>query len=196
MNGKAIGQTIEDVASSISNSKWAKSIIPTVDELNKTIADNSKLSRSLHDENIHRQLKSMFTGINIPEEEASRMAKTVKSKNYEQAINELSEDISKYTDKPVDKVLERAKSITEKELSRKVDIDEAGIGGKLNATVNKVIKYPQAYFMNQDKSIRNTRIGTAVGAYAGLTIGGRYLQGGTLTTDQYGRKDIAGIPFL
>lgn len=196
MNGKIIGETIEDVASSISNSKWAKSIIPTVDELNKTIADNSKLSRSLHDENIHRQLKSMFTGINIPEEEASRMAKTVKSKNYEQAINELSEDISKYTDKPVDKVLERAKSITEKELSRKVDINEAGIGGKLNATVNKVIKYPQAYFMNPDKSIRDTRIGTAVGAYAGLAIGGRYLQGGTLTTDQYGRKDIAGIPFL
>ena len=29
-----------------------------------------------------------------------------------------------------------------------------------------------------------------------LSVGGRYLQGGTLTTDQYGRKDIAGIPFL
>ena len=52
MNGKAIGKTIEDVASSISNSKWAKSIIPTIDELNKTIASNSKLSNSLHTENI------------------------------------------------------------------------------------------------------------------------------------------------
>ena len=31
MNGKAIGKTIEDVASSISNSKCAKSIIPTID---------------------------------------------------------------------------------------------------------------------------------------------------------------------
>ena len=57
-------------------------------------------------------------------------------------------------------------------------------------------KYPQAYFKNPDKKVRNTRIGTAVGAYAALSVGGRYLQGGTLTTDQYGRKDIAGIPFL
>ena len=55
MNGKAIGETIEDVASSISNSKWAKSIIPTVDELNKTIASNSKLSNSLHTENIQKK---------------------------------------------------------------------------------------------------------------------------------------------
>ena len=57
MNGKAIGKTIEDVASSISNSKWAKSIIPTVNELNKTIASNSKLSSSLHTENIQKSIK-------------------------------------------------------------------------------------------------------------------------------------------
>ena len=61
---------------------------------------------------------------------------------------------------------------------------------------DKIMKYPQAYFKNPDKEIRNTRIGTAVGVYTALSVGGRYLQGGTLTTDEYGRKDIAGIPFL
>ena len=94
MNGKIIGETIEDVASSISNSKWAKSIMPTVDELNKTIANNSKLSNSLHTENIQKSLSSMFQGINIPEEEAIKMAKTVNGKNYEKAIDNLSESIA------------------------------------------------------------------------------------------------------
>ena len=185
MNGKIIGETIEDVASSISNSKWAKSIIPTVDELNKTIANNSKLSNSLHTENIQKSLSSMFQGINIPEEEAIKMAKTVNGKNYEKAIDNLSESIAEHTDKPVDKVIQRAKTITEKELNKAIDTDMMSIP-------DKIMKYPQAYFKNPDKKIRNTRIGTAVGTYAALSVGGRYLQGGTLTTDQYGRKDIAG----
>ena len=189
MNGKIIGETIEDVASSISNSKWAKSIIPTIDELNKTITNNSKLSNSLHTENIQKSLSSMFQGINIPEEEAIKMAKTVNGKNYEKAIDNLTESIAEHTDKPVDKVIQRAKTITEKELNKAIDTDMMSIP-------DKIMKYPQAYFSNPDKKIRNTRIGTAVGTYAALSVGGRYLQGGTLTTDQYGRKDIAGIPFL
>lgn len=189
MNGKVIGETIDDIASSISNSKWAKSIIPTVDELNKTITSNSKLSSSLHTENIQKNLSSMFKGINIPEEEAIKMAKTVNGKNYEKAIDNLAESIAEHTDKPVDKVIERAKTVTEKELNKAIDADMMSIS-------EKIIKYPQAYFSNPDKSVRSTRIGTATGAYTALSVGGRYLQGGTLTTDKYGRKDIAGIPFL
>ena len=50
MNGKAIGETIEDIASSISNSKWAKSIIPTMDELNQTMTKNISSSKKFLDE--------------------------------------------------------------------------------------------------------------------------------------------------
>lgn len=53
-----------------------------------------------------------------------------------------------------------------------------------------------AYFTNPDKAIRKTRIATAAGAYGALTVGRRYMSGGTLTTDQYGRHDIAGVPFI
>lgn len=193
MNGKAVGETIKDIASSISNSKWAQSIIPTVEELNKTIADNSKLSSSLHTENIQKSLSSMFQGINIPEEKAIKMAKTINEKNYNKAIDDLAESIAENTDKPVDKVIARAKTITERELNKTIkasDVDD------IMSTPDKIIKYPQAYFSNPDKKVRNTRIGTAVGAYTALSVGGRYLQGGTLTTDQYGRKNIAGIPFI
>jgi len=189
MNKKAIGDTIQDIASSVANSKWGKAVVPTANELNQTISSNAKLAGSLHNENIQKSLASMFQGINIPEAEAVRMAKTVTAKNYDTAINSLSEDIAKYTDKPVDKVIERAKTVTQKEISKGVDASSMSIP-------DKALKYPAAYFMNPDKHIRNTRIATAVGAYAGATIGGRYLTGGTLTADSYGRKDIAGVPFL
>ena len=188
MNTKAVGQTLQDVVDSVTNSQWAKSIIPSVNELNKTIATNSKLASSLHNETIQKSLATTFQSANIPEEQAVRMAKTVNTGNYSQAIDNLSEDISKYSDKPVDKVVDRAKTVTEKTMREGVDPSKI--------TGFERLKYPVAYFMNPDKSIRNARIATAAATYAGVTVGGRYLSGGTLTTDNYGRKDIAGVPFL
>lgn len=41
-----------------------------------------------------------------------------------------------------------------------------------------------------------TRAGVTAGAYAGGAIGLRYLSGGTLTTNNQGESDIAGIPFV
>lgn len=191
MNNKAlnvVGSKIQDVASSVANSKWAKNIIPSVNELNETIAKNEILSKSIRTENVQKNLATMFQGIDIPEEEAIRMAKGVKIKNYDEAIDNLAENISEYTDKPVDKVIERAKSVTQEEISKA--IDPSTIAGF------ERLKYPAAYFMNPDKKVRNTRIATAAATYAGVSVGGRYLSGGTLTRDNYGRKDIAGVPFI
>lgn len=60
----------------------------------------------------------------------------------------------------------------------------------------KLTETPKAYFTNPDKSIRNARIGAAGAGYAIAAVGGRYLSGGTLMKDSYGRRDIAGIPFV
>lgn len=188
MNKKAVGDTIQGVVSSITESKWAKAIIPTVDELNQTIASNTRFSAPMRNDNVRSSLATMFQGINIPEEEAIRMAKGVNVKNYDSAIDALSDDIAKYTDKPVDKVIARAKDVTQKEISKTLDPSSL-------PTASKAL-YPVAYFATPDKTIRNYRVGTAVGAYAGVAVGGRYLTGGTLTRDQYGQKDIAGIPFI
>lgn len=192
MNNKAlntVGAKIQDVASSVVNSKWGQAVIPTANELNQTISSNTKLAGSLYNENIQKSLTHMFEGLNVPTEEATRMAKTVNVKNYDKAINALSEDISEYTDKPVEKVIERAKTVTQKEISKGIDPENLSIP-------DKILKYPGAYFTNPDNKIKNTRIATAVTAYAGTAVGARYLSGGTLTTDNYGRKDIAGVPFL
>lgn len=71
-------------------------------------------------------------------------------------------------------------------------------GGKFSPLTgpNKWINMPRAYFDVEDQAARKVRIGTAVGGYAALNVGGRYLSGGTLTRDNYGQKDIAGVPFI
>ena len=187
MNGKVVGETIDDIVSSITNSKWAKSIIPSVDELNKTIAHDSKMSAKWMDERVQKRVSDTLEDL-VPKDKIEKLAQTVHSATYSDDIDELAKSIKQYTDKAdiASKVMkDEAKEVIDKGL------DNVQLG-----LHEKITKYPQAYFKNPDKEIRNTRIGTTVGVYTALSVGGRYLQGGTLTTDQYGRKDIAGIPFL
>lgn len=52
------------------------------------------------------------------------------------------------------------------------------------------------YYTNGTGQQMATRAGVTAGAYAGGAIGLRYLSGGTLTTNNQGESDIAGIPFI
>ena len=199
MNNKvlnAIGATLEDVATSVTESKLGKILIPTVEELNETIANSDRLSKPLYTENIQRALNTMLNSAGVPADVAEQMSKTVNVNNYTQAIDNWHDDISKYTDVPVDNIIQTAKKRTEQVLSSKVDINTVGQGGSKNAKIHKALAYPQAYFMNPDKKVQAARIGAVAATYAGGALAGRGLSGGTLTRDNYGRKDIAGVPFI
>ena len=188
MNSKVIGETIEDIASSITNSKWAKSIIPSVQELNQTIAHDSKMSAKWMDEKVQDEVKFTMEKLHIPTDTIDELSQSIHANTYEKDIDSLAESLSQYTDK-----VDTTSNLMKKKAKNIID---EGLDTVTPGLYDKITKYPQAYFKNPNKEIRNTRIGTAVGGYAALSVGGRYLQGGTLTTDEYGRKDIAGIPFL
>ena len=191
-----VGSKIQDIASSVANSKWAESIIPSVQELNQTMVKNISSSKKFLDKQAQLGAKEALEKIgNIPKEEAEKISKTVSSKNLDKSIEDLRDTVSKKIpkDKNIDNVLNAVKKRAEKTMSKEPDLES--ILQTMNP-IEKYANYPKAYFTNPDKKVRNTRIGTAIGAYTALSVGGRYLQGGTLTTDQYGRKDIAGIPFL
>lgn len=64
-----------------------------------------------------------------------------------------------------------------------------------NSVVDKYFN-PKDYFTHPDAKIRRRRIGTAVGAYGAGAMVTRKLQGGTLTKNEYGERDIAGIPLI
>ena len=194
-----LGKGAEELASEIAGSNYIKTIFPGMAELEKefaeTIAGSKKLMGKKLDiyaqNTVQDNLNKMSSKLNIPENVVNELKNGIHADTLDSDIDNLAKELSKYTDKS-DKVAE----ILKKNAHSAV---ESHIGDSSTLALSageKITKYPQAYFSHPDKKIRNTRIATAVGAYAGVAVGGRYLSGGTLTTDQYGRKDIAGVPFL
>ena len=52
------------------------------------------------------------------------------------------------------------------------------------------------YFSTDDPSINQKRLGVVAGGYVAATSGMRIISGGTPLTNEYGERDIAGIPFI
>lgn len=189
------GTNIKDIAKSISGN-----IYPgrdeLIEELNETMVKNVSSSKKFLDKQAQLGTKEALEKIgNIPKEEAEKISKTVSSKNLDKSIEKLRDIVSEKLPegKDIDNVLNTVKKRAEKTMSKEPDLEN--VLQTMNP-IEKYANYPKAYFTNPDKTVRNTRKGVAIGTYAGLAIGGRYLQGGSLTRDEYGRRDIAGVPFL
>jgi hypothetical protein len=187
-----IGKGISDVAKEIASSDYGRTIYPgkqaLINELNQTIASSQKISGGLLDEKVQQTVRGTLEAMDMSDIDS--MVSGVHAKTYEKDIEGLADAISKQSGNA-----EAAIGIMKEEAKEIID---GGLNpNNLNlGLLDKVTKYPRAYFSHPDKQIRNNRIATAAAAYAGVAVGGRYLSGGTLTTDNYGRKDIAGIPFL
>ena len=52
------------------------------------------------------------------------------------------------------------------------------------------------YFSTDDPAINQKRLGVVAGGYVAATSGMRIINGGTPFTNEYGERDIAGIPFI
>lgn len=187
-----IGKGFGDIAKEIAGSDYARTIYPgkqaLVTELNQTIAGNAKLAGGLMDDKVQATVRGTLEAMEMPG--IDDMVGKVHAKSYEKDIEGLADEIAKHSDKAdvaIGMMKEEAKEVV-----------DAGLNpNALNLDIiDKATKYPRAYFSHPDKKVRENRIATAAAAYAGVAIGGRYLSGGTLTTDNYGRKDIAGIPFI
>ena len=189
MNGgilNTIGAGIEDVAASIAKSDWHKAIVPKDmnSELASFISGSTKRTSEMAQNTVRDALKSR---VEITPEIEEAIQK-ISSKNLDESIDGALNNIGNIPDAVSNIIKERASESVN-------NID----GHKIIRQMTKTERYmniPKAYFSHPDKKIKNTRIATAVGAYAGVAVGGRYLSGGTLTTDNYGKKDIAGVPFL
>lgn len=187
MNSKVIGDTMQKAAESIAGSAWWKKISGNGDlagELAETISKNSKLG--LDSYSMQREILDHVEN-RLGEEAAETVAKGFKPG--------ISDPV-----KAVEKMV-KSGSLDEKQAQMVQDvIKDAADKHKMTPEdmniLQKAANYPRAYFGVADKSTRNTRIATAAGAYATVAVGGRVLSGGSLTKDEYGRNDIAGIPFI
>ena len=71
-----------------------------------------------------------------------------------------------------------------------------GTMGKIASDMGTAKSLAGSYFMGGTAAQNATRIGTVGAGYMGVNLAGRGLTGGTLTKNNKGERDIAGIPFI
>lgn len=181
-----IGAGINDVATSIAKTDWYNSVVPKNinAEIASHVAGSTKHQTAFAQDAIRNTLSSRME---ITDDIESAIRK-VSAKNLNESIDANIGSIEGVPDAVLDIIKKRANdSIT--------GIDGSKVVKQMTGT-ERAIATPGAYFSHPDKKVKNTRIATAAAAYAGVAVGGRYLSGGTLTSDNYGQRDIAGIPFV
>ena len=200
-NPKAVAEAIS--GSKIKESKLYKTIIPGKDEFYKEVTNminnDDKLKASLKSQDVEKtiatKIKEYANGakIDISDETAQKIAHTGNGAVTDEAFENINKALQENglakekTDKLTSKLQKYAQDVMDKPIDREKAINSIG---------KKMIVYPKTYYSNPDKTIKNTRIAATAGAVGAIAVGGRYLSGGTLTTDRYGQKDIAGIPFI
>lgn len=180
------GKTVEEIAGQIAGSSYKSKIFPGKEALKEEMTAGAE--QYLINKNIKEAVMEEIGNTGAEPKVQAQLAKALSKGNY-------SDDAFKTAGKILaDNEMNPAGADVLKGIAqeaRNKEVDTAGM--KL---YEKAYQYPKAYFSNPDKDIRQARINTAVAGYAGLAIGGRYMQGGSLTRDQYGNRDIAGVPFI
>ena len=196
----------ESVAKAISGSKITesniyKTIIPGKKQLTEEVATRMSGKTIINSAGIKAEIDSeilekyRMMGVDIPENISKAFEDFGKSNLDDKAFNELNEALKKDSifSGGADSVIDLTKDISEKyKSSKNVTTDDV----QNLKWYQKAKEYTSAYYLSPDKKTRNTRIAASVGAVSAASVGGRFLSGGTLTRDQYGQKDIAGIPFI
>ncbi len=217
--------TIMDIAESIASSdnKFLRDLYPgkvtLTNELNKGIAKRVANKQSVISDVIDDKVDTINKAINsslkgdkavvnkIKQEAANELdTKHITRKNIEDKLNNVlsSIDDSNLSKEDKEKISSLAKGAKEwigyvPKANKKAIInrlEEINGGTDLE---NKLEYYTDGiltYFNNIDKEVNQHRLIAGMGAYEATAIITRHLKGGNATTDPYGRKNIAGIPFI
>lgn len=187
MNTKASGKTVKEVLDSVVQD-YSKRIIPEASTITSDAVEfglkHSKKFQEATSEVATEEIQNFL--LRQPKiKEAEALIKNFDINNAEQSLTEILKEVG-INSEPI-------KEKTMSEINKR--INHAGEQVINNSNAFKTFDVP-AYFLDKDKKTVATRIGTTVAGIGTVNIAGRYLSGGTLTTDRYGRKDIAGIPFV
>ena len=198
-NPKAVAEAIS--GSKIKESNIYKTIIPGKKQLTEEVATRMSGKTIINSAGIKEEIDSeilekyQMMGVDIPENISKAFEDFGNSNLDDKAFNELNEALKKDSifSGGADSVIDLTRDISEKyKSSKNVTTDDV----QNLKWYQKAKEYTSAYYLSPDKKTRNTRIAATVGTASALAVGGRYLSGGTLTRDQYGQKNIAGIPFI
>ena len=198
-NPKAVAEAIS--GSKIKESNIYKTIIPGKKQLTEEVATRMSGKTIINSAGIKAEIDSeilekyKMMGVDIPENISKAFEDFGKSNLDDKAFNELNEALKKDSifSGGADSVIDLTKDISKKyKSSKNVTTDDV----QNLKWYQKAKEYTLAYYLSPDKKTRNTRIAATAGTVSAVSVGGRFLSGGTLTRDQYGQKDIARIPFI
>lgn len=180
MNAKTIGNAISDTLNSFMGSDFTKNVKITVAQLNENMADLARRNK----------LKGVpFIGKNIEQttiDDVAEMGAKLKAAGVTGSGNKNFGQFRKM----FEEAAEDAPDIVDLSSATGSNIKE-----KIGA-VNYFANIPKAYLNTPNAKVKNDRITAMVGGYAGAAVGMRVLRGGTITHNEYGQQDIAGIPFV
>lgn len=220
-----VTNTIMDIAESIASSdnKFLRDLYPgkfaLTNELNKGIAKRVANKQPVIADVIDEKVDTINKAINsslkgkekvvnkIKQDVANELdTKHITRKNIESKLENVLSNIdesnlSKEDKEKISSLAKGAKDwMGDVPKAKKKDIlnrlEEINGGTDLE---NKLEYYTDGiltYFNNIDKEVNQHRLIAGMGAYEATAIITRHLNGGNATTDPYGRKNIAGIPFM
>lgn len=205
MNTATIGNKVDDILDSVVSSDFIRSLKPTMAELNNTMAQMAQKDKIWHltqtmtgsananiQENLNGIVPQLVQSFNLGDD-FTKVAKGITQGNVDESFKKLHAmaNGNAALDKKIDYMRKQVDSAIKDAGSISGDNVKDTVG-----TINYIANMPKAYFGHPDDQIRKTRVNAAIGAYAAATVGTRIMSGGSLTTDSYGRKDIAGVPFI
>ena len=205
---QGITKGVDEIVYNISSSNFYKNVIPTrenfTQELINGIGSNQKAKISfvqdsidMHVKNqVHMHLRKMDP--NIQQTVGDEIANALHGTDYsEEAFEKLGEIMRKH--QIDDSIISNFTNKTPSKIQDIINAESIGID-KVAVSLDEGLKHPllyaKTYFNNPDPKIKQQRIAAVAGTYGTLAVGGRLLSGGTITEDNYGRRDIAGIPFI
>lgn len=197
-----------DLVSHIQSSQFVKNVLPDGEtfgkELGAYIESNQAVKASLIREELNQAVgvaaQPFLRKAGVSEDDIAavniQLAKALEGTDYsDKALETLAEIMQKHN---VDQAkFEAFKKIASQNVQDTFsakhieDIQPSVVEGVFHPK-----RYAATYFGNPDKTIKRQRIAAVAGSYVGVSVGARLLQGGNLTHDEYGQKNIAGIPFI
>ena len=200
-----------DIADNITNSGFYRNVVPTKDsfaqELAEGIGSNQKAKISYIQDTIDATIKSqsgMIFGMlgKMPQDQvdtiSDEIAKALHGTDYsDEAFQKLASIMQKHQ---IDEsVVNKFNQIAPGEIRNAINSATPN-AETMMPTIGSAFSHPglyaKTYFNNPDPKIKKQRIAAVAGTYGAVAVGGRLLSGGTITEDNYGRRDIAGIPFI
>ena len=185
MAGKTWLNAASETLDKIMGSSFSKNVMTTMEEVNENMADlvrRNKLKR------VPLIGSAIDGGVN--DETLGKLGEVAAKAG---AGGKVDESLFSQFDKMVADMADEAAAGAGKEAVE--ELSGKNVRSRIGA-INYFANLPSAYLNVEDKAVKNDRIKALVGGYAGIAIGGRIIQGGSITRDQYGQNDIAGIPFI